>query len=77
MLTALGRPAQLAHHVEGAMSNGCTVAEIKEVLLQTAVYCGFRPRRGLQGRRGGPAGRRAPGLNAHSRGPAKPATAPI
>ena len=41
MLTALGRPAQLAHHVEGAISNGCTVAEIKEVLLQTAVYCGL------------------------------------
>jgi len=41
MLTALGRPAQLAHHVEGAIRNGCTVAEIKEVLLQTAVYCGL------------------------------------
>jgi 3-hydroxyisobutyrate dehydrogenase len=41
MLTAVGRPAQLAHHVEGAISNGCTVAEIKEVLLQTAVYCGL------------------------------------
>ncbi|WP_203233654.1 carboxymuconolactone decarboxylase family protein [Streptomyces niveus] len=41
ILTALNRPAQLAHHVEGAISNGCTVAEIKEVLLQTAVYCGL------------------------------------
>ncbi|MEV4033608.1 carboxymuconolactone decarboxylase family protein [Streptomyces umbrinus] len=41
ILTALNRPAQLAHHVEGAVSNGCTVAEIKEVLLQTAVYCGL------------------------------------
>lgn len=41
MLTALGRPNQLAHHVEGAMTNGCTVAELKEVLLQTAVYCGL------------------------------------
>jgi len=41
VLTALGRPAQLAHHVEGAIVNGVTVAEIKEVLLQTAVYCGL------------------------------------
>jgi 4-carboxymuconolactone decarboxylase len=41
MLTALGRPAQLAHHVEGAIANGATPDEIKEVLLQTAVYCGL------------------------------------
>ncbi|MBV6760352.1 carboxymuconolactone decarboxylase family protein [Rhodococcus opacus] len=41
MLTALNRPAQLAHHVEGALTNGCTVVEIKEVLLQAAVYCGL------------------------------------
>ncbi|RZL72962.1 MAG: 4-carboxymuconolactone decarboxylase, partial [Rhodococcus sp. (in: high G+C Gram-positive bacteria)] len=27
MLTALNRPAQLAHHVEGALTNGCTVTE--------------------------------------------------
>lgn len=41
VLTALGRPAQLAHHVEGAINNGATVEEIKEILLQTAVYCGL------------------------------------
>jgi 4-carboxymuconolactone decarboxylase len=41
MLTAMNRPAQLAHHVEGAVNNGCTVAEIKEILLQAAVYCGL------------------------------------
>ena len=41
MLTAMNRPTQLAHHVEGAMTNGCTVAEIKEILLQSAVYCGL------------------------------------
>jgi len=41
MLTALNRPAQLAHHIEGAMTNGCTVGEIQEVLLQAAVYCGL------------------------------------
>jgi 4-carboxymuconolactone decarboxylase len=40
-LTAMGRPAQLASHVQGAINNGATVAEIKEVLLQTAVYCGL------------------------------------
>jgi 4-carboxymuconolactone decarboxylase len=27
-------------HVRGAMRNGCTIEEIKEVLLQTAAYCG-------------------------------------
>jgi len=41
MLTALGRPAQLANHVEGALTNGCTVGEIQEILLQSAVYCGL------------------------------------
>lgn len=41
MLTALNRPNQLAHHIEGALNNGCSVAEIKEILLQSAVYCGL------------------------------------
>ncbi|GAA4390022.1 carboxymuconolactone decarboxylase family protein [Tsukamurella soli] len=41
MLTALNRPNQLRHHIEGALTNGCTVAELKEILLQTAVYCGL------------------------------------
>jgi 4-carboxymuconolactone decarboxylase len=41
VLTALNRPAQLAHHIEGALHNGCTVDEIQEILLQTAVYCGL------------------------------------
>ncbi|CAE6843572.1 carboxymuconolactone decarboxylase family protein [Burkholderia sp. R-70199] len=41
MLTALNRPAQLAHHLEGALTNGCTVDEIQEILLQAAVYCGL------------------------------------
>lgn len=40
MLTALNRPAELRIHVRGAINNGCTVAEVQEVLLQTAVYCG-------------------------------------
>jgi 4-carboxymuconolactone decarboxylase len=41
MLVALNRPNQLKHHVEGALNNGCSVDEIKEILLHTAVYCGL------------------------------------
>jgi 4-carboxymuconolactone decarboxylase len=40
MLTALNRPHEFAVHVKGALNNGVTVAEIQEVLLQTAAYCG-------------------------------------
>ena len=40
MMTALNRPHELRLHVRGAVRNGCTVEEIREVLLQTAVYCG-------------------------------------
>ena len=40
MLTALNRPHEFAVHVRGALRNGCTEAEIQEVLLQTAPYCG-------------------------------------
>jgi 4-carboxymuconolactone decarboxylase len=40
MLTALNRNHELAVHVRGAITNGCTTQEIQEVLLQTAVYCG-------------------------------------
>jgi 4-carboxymuconolactone decarboxylase len=41
MLTALNRPAQLRNHLEGALNNGCTVDELREILLHTAVYCGL------------------------------------
>ena len=41
MLTALNRPAELRLHVRGALNNGVTRDEIKEVLLQTAIYCGI------------------------------------
>jgi 4-carboxymuconolactone decarboxylase len=41
MLVALGRPNQLRHHLDGALNNGCSVQEIQEILLQTAVYCGL------------------------------------
>jgi 4-carboxymuconolactone decarboxylase len=40
MLTALNRPHELKLHVRGALRNGCTRDEIREVLLQTAIYCG-------------------------------------
>ena len=39
-LVALGHQEELAMHVRVARSNGLTDDEIKEVLLQTAVYCG-------------------------------------
>ncbi|ABL71336.1 4-carboxymuconolactone decarboxylase [Paracoccus denitrificans PD1222] len=41
MLTALCRPNQLRSHVEGAINNGCTVEELREILLHTAVYAGL------------------------------------
>ncbi|MET8976894.1 carboxymuconolactone decarboxylase family protein [Streptomyces sp. NPDC004539] len=40
LLTALGRPVELAGHVRGALTNGCTPEQIQEVLLHTGVYCG-------------------------------------
>jgi len=39
-LTALGHHHELAMHVRAARRNGLTPDEIKEVLLQAAVYCG-------------------------------------
>jgi 4-carboxymuconolactone decarboxylase len=40
MLTALGRPHELALHVRGALTNGVSVEEIRETLLHATVYCG-------------------------------------
>lgn len=40
MLTALNRGHELSVHVKGAVSNGVTEEEIREVLMQTAIYCG-------------------------------------
>jgi 4-carboxymuconolactone decarboxylase len=39
-LIAIGRFDELGMHVRAARRNGLTVDEIKEVLLQSAVYCG-------------------------------------
>ena len=40
MLTALDRPHELRLHLRGALTNGVSAAEIQEVLLQAAIYCG-------------------------------------
>lgn len=40
MISALNRPHEFKTHVRGALNNGVTKNEIKEVLLQVAVYCG-------------------------------------
>lgn len=41
ILSALNRPHELELHLRGAINNGCTVVEIREALLQTAVYAGL------------------------------------
>ena len=41
MLTALSKPAELRLHVKGALANGVSVDEIKEILLHATVYCGI------------------------------------
>ena len=41
MLTALGKPNELKLHVRGALTNGLSVEEIKEILLHATVYCGI------------------------------------
>jgi 4-carboxymuconolactone decarboxylase len=41
MLTALNRPHELKLHVRGALTNGVSRTEIREVLMQTAIYCGI------------------------------------
>jgi 4-carboxymuconolactone decarboxylase len=40
MLTALNKPHELKLHLRGALNNGLTLEEIREALLQTAIYCG-------------------------------------
>lgn len=39
-LTALGKQHELKGHVRGALNNGASEAEIQEVLLHAAIYCG-------------------------------------
>jgi 4-carboxymuconolactone decarboxylase len=40
MLSALNRPHEVKLHVRGALNNGVTKDEIREVFLQVAIYCG-------------------------------------
>ena len=41
MLTALNRAPEIKLHVRGALTNGVTVDEIKEVLIHATIYCGI------------------------------------
>ncbi len=41
MLAALGRSHEFGLHFRGAINNGLTQEELKEVLIQIAVYCGI------------------------------------
>jgi 4-carboxymuconolactone decarboxylase len=41
ILTALNRQHELGVHVRGALTNGASSEEIREVLVQAAVYCGM------------------------------------
>ena len=40
MLCALGKEHELRLHIRGALNNGLTKDEIREVFLQVAIYCG-------------------------------------
>lgn len=40
MLAALGKEHELKVHVRGAVNNGVSVAELQEILLQSALYAG-------------------------------------
>lgn len=40
MLVALNRDEELVLHLRGALNNGVTWDELKEVLLHSAIYCG-------------------------------------
>lgn len=41
MISALNRPHELKMHVAGALRNGVSKDEIREVLLQVAIYAGI------------------------------------
>ena len=41
MLSALNRPHEFKLHFRGAIVNGCSLDELRETLLQIAVYCGI------------------------------------
>jgi 4-carboxymuconolactone decarboxylase len=41
MLAALNRPHEFKLHFLGALTNGVTLAEIREILIQISIYCGI------------------------------------
>jgi 4-carboxymuconolactone decarboxylase len=41
MISALNRPHELKMHVKGALKNGVSKEEIREIFLQVAIYCGI------------------------------------
>lgn len=41
MLTAQGKHQELKAHIRGALTNGATPEEIRELMLHATVYCGF------------------------------------
>ena len=41
MLGALNRSTEFKLHLKGALTNGCTRDEIKDTLIQLAIYCGI------------------------------------
>ena len=41
MTAALNRPEEFRVHMNGALTNGCTPEEIREILLLVALYCGI------------------------------------
>ncbi len=41
MMAAAGKQAELRVHLKGALKNGCTPEEIREILLLVALYCGI------------------------------------
>jgi 4-carboxymuconolactone decarboxylase len=40
LLSAMNRPHEFKTHFRAALGNGCTLDELKDTLLQVAVYCG-------------------------------------
>ena len=41
MLAAMGKQHEMKGHVRGALNNGITPEELREVMLHATVYCGF------------------------------------
>jgi 4-carboxymuconolactone decarboxylase len=40
MIAALNRPHELKAHIKGALTNGVSKDEVREIFLQVAIYCG-------------------------------------